>query len=248
MRRSHASKKVQQFSVVDALVAGLFDGEFPVSEVVHAGDFGLGCGDHMDGELVLLDGVCRLFHGDGSVTVLEPDETLAFAQVVPFAPELSEPLEAVAGLAELVAEVRARVASENLFHAVRFRGRFDSITLREAVRQTKPYRPLAEAVHTQRETTATDARGTIVGFVTPPFFQGIGVAGPHLHFVDDEGRVGGHVLGLEGATGELSLETYFGVSILLPHSEEYLSADLGAGLDAAGVDRAIRHAESDSQH
>jgi acetolactate decarboxylase len=244
MRRFRAEKAVQQYSVVDALVAGLFDGEFTVAEVARGGDFGLGCGDHMDGELVVLDGVFRLFHGDGTVTVLPPSETLAFAEVVPFQADSSEPLEAVADLAALIEEVRARTVSENVFHAVRFEGRFGSLALREARRQTKPYLPLAEAVHDQREVTVTDAMGTLVGFVAPSFFQGVSVAGTHLHFVDASGGVGGHVLGLEGATGELGIETYFGVSIRLPHSAAYLGADLEGG---AEVDAAIRHAESDHQ-
>jgi acetolactate decarboxylase len=244
MRRIRADKAVQQYSVIDALVAGLFDGEFTVAEVRQGGDLGLGCGDHMDGELVVLDGVFRVFRGDGEVAVLGADETLAFAEVVPFRPDGTETLPGLPDLPALLASVRARAGSANLFHAVRFRGRFGSVALRDARRQAKPYRPLAEAVHDQREFTVTDAVGTIVGFVAPPFFQGISVAGPHLHFVDDAGAVGGHVLGLTDGAGELAIETYFGVTIRLPHSAAYRSAELGTGADA---DAAIRHAESDHQ-
>jgi acetolactate decarboxylase len=167
--------------------------------------------------------------------------------VVDFHPGPAEPLEAVAGLSELIEEVRGRLPSENLFHAVRVVGRFGRVTLREAKRQTEPYLPLAEAVRDQREVTVTDARGTLVGFVTPGYFQGIGVAGTHLHFVDDSGSVGGHVLGLESIDGDLSIETYPGVNLRLPHSPAFLNADLDAGLEPGAVDRAIRHAESDSQ-
>ena len=245
MRRKHSSQKVvEQFSLVDALIAGLFDGVFPVSQLARAGTLGLGCGDHMDGELVVRDGVFRLFHGDGSMTELEASDTLAFAEMVDFEPDVSALVEAVPSLDALVHEAGERVASRNLFHAVRFDAHFASISLREAVRQSKPYLPLAEAVHTQRENVLTDVSGTLLGFIAPHAFQGITVAGAHFHFVDESGQQGGHVLDLTSATGDLAIESYYGVTVRLPSSAEYLAADL----DLADVDEAIRHAESDHQH
>ncbi|MCS5734136.1 acetolactate decarboxylase [Herbiconiux daphne] len=245
MRRNAAREKVvTQFSIVDALVAGLFDGVFTVEQVGRSGHLGLGCGDHMDGELVVLDGVFRLFHGDGTVTVLDAGESVAFAEVVDFEADSSELVETVPSLDALVADIRQRVVSENVFHAVRFDAHFASVSLREAKRQAKPYRPLADAVHDQREAVVTDVAGTLLGFVAPRFFQGISVAGPHFHFVSASGEVGGHVLGLTDATGELSIETYAGVTVRLPTSADYLAADL----DLDDVDGAIRHAESDHQH
>lgn len=243
MRRSPAPKLLQQFSLVDALVAGLFDGVFSVEEVGRAGSFGLGCGDHMDGELVVLDGVFRIFHGDGTMSVLDPSEQVAFAEVVDFTAASTELVEAVESLPELEAEVRRRVVSANIFHAVRFDAHFAAISLREAKRQTKPYLPLAEAVHDQREVVLTDVTGTLLGFLAPQVFQGVTVAGAHFHFVSADGEQGGHVLGLATATGDLAVESYYGVSVQLPSSPEFLEAEL----DLPGADDAIRHAESDHQ-
>jgi acetolactate decarboxylase len=243
-QKSRHRKVIEQFSLVDALIAGLFDGVFTVDEISRSGRLGVGCGDHMDGELVLLDGVFRLFHGDGTVTVLNPDETLAFAEVVDFTPDSTELVESIDSFDQLATEIAARVVSPNLFHAVRFDAHFASVSLREANRQSKPYLPLALAVHDQSEKTVTDVAGTLLGFVAPHVFQGISVAGPHFHFVDSTGSVGGHVLDISGATGELSIETYTGVTVHLPVSADYLAADL----ELDDVDGAIRRAESDHQH
>ncbi len=244
-RRMRAEKAIEQFSLVDALLAGLFDGVFPVSAIRKRGTLGLGCGDHMDGELVVLGDDFRLFHGDGSMTLLPPDAELAFAEVVDFEPESTALLEAVPDLETLLDEVRGRVPSANLFHAVRFDCHLGSVSLREAKRQSKPYLPLAEAVHDQREVVVEDVAGTLLGFVAPTVFQGVTVAGAHFHFVDVTGQIGGHVLGLTEANGELQLETYSAVTVRLPHSLDYLEADLD--LEATEADRAIRHAESDHQ-
>jgi acetolactate decarboxylase len=236
------SKTIVQFSVVDALVAGLFDGVFAVSEVGAAGSLGLGCGDHMDGELVVLDGVFRLFHGDGTATVLDPVDEVAFAEVADFAAASVAEIEA-ADFGSFVTAVEKRTPSANLFAAVRFEGHFGAVSLREARRQSKPYLPLAQAVHDQRENVVEDVTGTIVGFLAPGFFQGISVAGAHFHFVDSSGAIGGHVLGVLAAAGTLAVEPYAGITVRLPESPEYLAAVL----DAARADADIRHAESDHQ-
>ncbi|QHC70391.1 acetolactate decarboxylase [Rathayibacter sp. VKM Ac-2801] len=68
---------ITPFSIVDALLAGLFDGVLTRREVDAHGDPGLGRGDHRDGELVTLDGVHRLLRGDGTVAVLAPDDVIA---------------------------------------------------------------------------------------------------------------------------------------------------------------------------
>ncbi|HOW00580.1 MAG TPA: acetolactate decarboxylase, partial [Rhodoglobus sp.] len=72
---------LHQFSFVDALVAGLYEGAFRASDVLGAGDFGVGCGDALDGEIVLLDGVMHLCRGDGQVVDVAPDALLPFAEV-----------------------------------------------------------------------------------------------------------------------------------------------------------------------
>ncbi|WP_056074159.1 MULTISPECIES: acetolactate decarboxylase [unclassified Rathayibacter] len=237
---------ITQFSIVDALLAGLFDGVVSRAEADSAGDFGLGCGDHMDGELVVLDGVHRLFRGDGSVTVLEPEDTIAFAEIARFTPGSSEVLESVDSLDELLGAVRRVVPSPNVFVGVRVRGRFGRLTLRQPIAQIKPYLRLADAMHDQREIHLSGVEGTLVGFIGPRPFQGISVAGLHMHFVDVTGGVGGHVLAASGLHGELAVEQYGGITVRLPESDDYLAADLDE--DASAADAEIRDVESDHAH
>lgn len=237
---------ITQFSIVDALLAGLFDGVVSRREADESGDFGLGCGDHMDGELVVLDGVHRLFRGDGSVAVLEPDDTIAFAELAHFRPDSVRDVSSVDSLDELLEEVRRAVPSRNVFAGVRLRGRVDDLTLRQPIGQVRPYRRLADAMHDQREAHLISVTGTIVGFFGPTPFQGISVAGLHTHFVDESGTIGGHVLAASGLHGELAVQQYGGITIRLPDSEDFLAADLEG--DAAVSDAAIRAVESEPEH
>jgi alpha-acetolactate decarboxylase len=70
-------------------------------------------------------------------------------------------------------------------------------------RQHHPFPRLAEVTSHQVETVARDIRGTVVGFWTPAIYQGIAVAGLHLHFLSEDRSIGGHLLDLAAHSGDL---------------------------------------------
>ncbi len=236
--RPRAAKAIEQFSFVDALVAGLFDGAFTAAQVVERGTIGVGCGDALDGELVLIDGqlfVCRA----SGVTAVEPTASIPFAEVADFQPTLSRELE---NLTEAAFEqlVDSLVPSHNLFYALRVDGEFESVTVREAVRQQKPFRGLAEAVGDQHLSSIGETRGTLLGFKGPDVFQGLSVADYHLHFISDDRRQGGHSMDFVLRSGILTIEAYASFTVHLPEVASYLEAEL----DDISADAAIRQAES----
>ena len=236
--RPRPGKGVQQFSFVDALVAGLYEGAFAASDVAAAGDLGVGCGDALDGELVLIDGRMVLCRADGSVQQVAPDERLPFAEVVVFEPTFTQE---ISGLGEKQFEelIESIVPSNNLFYALRVEATFDRMTVREAVRQVAPYRGLAEAVKDQRETTVGATSGIMLGFKGPDVFQGLSVADFHLHYLDDASAFGGHVLDFDLVSGVVSMEAYSTFVLRLPEVESYLAAEL----DDISADADIRAAE-----
>ena len=130
--------------------------------------------------------------------------------------------------------------SHNLFYALRVDGDFESVTVREAVRQQKPYRGLAEAVGDQHESTIGATRGTLLGFKGPDVFQGLSVADYHLHFLSDDRQQGGHSMDFVLREGTLTIEAYANFTVRLPQVASYLEAEL----DDIEADSAIRAAES----
>lgn len=235
-----AGKSIQQFSFVDALVAGLLEGAFPASEVSAHGDFGVGCGDALDGELVLVDGVMHVCRGDGTVAFVQPTDLLPFAEVVHFEPTSTTTLPAGLGERDFDALVEALVPSQNLFYAIRVDGEFTRMTVREATRQQRPFPGLADAVKAQHENTIENTRGSMVGFKGPDVFQGLSVADFHLHYIDDARGFGGHVLDFELSAGTLLVEAFSSFTVRLPEVASYLTAEL----DDMNADEAIRSAES----
>jgi len=237
--RPSADKAIHQFSFVDALVVGLYDGAFPTSAVLERGDLGVGCGDSLDGELVIIDGLAYLCRGDGEVSLVPADELVPFAEVARFEPTFSR---TVTGLSEHAFEslVESLVPSDNLFYAIRVDGAFDRMTVREATRQQRPFPGLAEAVQSQHENTVEGTSGTMVGFKGPDVFQGLSVADFHLHYLDEARAFGGHVMDFQLRDARLTIEAYSTFTLHLPEVESYLDAEL----DDIDADADIRSAES----
>jgi len=86
-RDARQAHEVFQTSTVDALMAGAYDGDLTVGELLEHGDFGVGTFDRLDGEMVVLDGTCYRLRGDGSAEVAGRDEHTPFAAVTRFVPD-----------------------------------------------------------------------------------------------------------------------------------------------------------------
>lgn len=237
--RPREGTAIQQFSFVDALVAGLFDGAFDAATVAAAGTLGVGCGDALDGELVLIDGELFVCRAEG-VSRVEPTASIPFAEVADFAPTYQRAVTGPLTEAAFEALVDEIVPSHNLFYAIRVDGEFESVTVREAVRQQKPFRGLAEAVGDQHESTIGETRGTLLGFKGPDVFQGLSVADYHLHYLSDDRQQGGHSMDFVLREGTLRIEAYANFTLRLPQVASYLDAEL----DDIEADSAIRAAES----
>lgn len=188
------SATITQVSTIGSLMLGQYHGHTPVCELLRVGDFGIGTFDHLDGEMIVLDGVAYQALADGTVRRCDPDAATPFAVVTTFRTAEHSPCPPMHNLAELEAHIDAATPAANLFAAVRVEGAFASLTLRSVPRQSPPFRPLAEVVKEQSVWTRGPAAGTLVGFRCPPWVGNINVPGYHWHFLSHDRTVGGHVM------------------------------------------------------
>jgi len=190
-----------QVGVIDALLAGQYDGSLGLGELRTLGDIGLGTFDALDGELVLLDGV--IYQVPASGIVRRPADTLStpFAQVARMPAPFAKTLSARAELKAVEDELDAALGDLNAFAVVRIDARFAKLTARSVPRQTKPYRPLAEVAKEQALFELRDVPGTLVALRGPAFAKGLGVPGWHWHFLTQDRSRGGHVLSFTLAAG-----------------------------------------------
>jgi acetolactate decarboxylase len=231
--------QITQVSVINALAAGRYDGVMPIPELLQHGDFGVGTLDHLDGELVALDGKAYQVRGDGGVVAVAPDRSTPFAVVTRFHPDGAFPCPPVAGLAGLDARMDEALRHRNHFVAIRIDGRFASLTLRSVGRQEPPYRPLVEVAEGQSVWTREDQVGTLVGIRSPAWVGGLNVPGYHWHFLSDDRKVGGHVLDCRIRAGRVRYQVCQDWVLKLDRSDGFNAADL-----AQDRSREIRRVET----
>jgi len=94
-------------------------------------------------------------------------------------------------------------------------------------------------VKTQPTFEYRDVTGTLVGFRSPAFVEGLNVPGYHFHFIDAERKVGGHLLECRLRTGTAEIDVTPAFEVRLPQSPEFHALDLTAH-DAQDVQRVER--------
>jgi acetolactate decarboxylase len=234
------SHEVFQYSTLEALLGGIYDGEVTIGELLTHGDFGLGTFNALDGEMIVLDGVCHHLRSDGTAQVASDTEQTPFAAVTYFSPQKTFTVDTPMTYQQLDDLVSRQIPSANLTYGVRITGHFSSVRTRTVARQHKPYPTLTEATAGQAETTFTDITGTLAGYLSPSFEQGITVAGYHLHFLDKSHTRGGHCLDFTLSSGIVALDTISALHLSLPQSGAFLSTPMPPG---GAVDEQVRKAE-----
>ena len=210
-----------QYSTLEALSAGVFDGQMSLAELSRKGDMGLGTFDDLNGEMILLDGV--FYRAKVDCTLERPSRTdeTPFATVVFFKPQQTVELGSVASLAELSKALEANLPSPRVFAAVRLHGQFDSVTIRSVPPSSQPYPTLAQAFEKQNVRELTNVSGSMVAIYFPPQSGTLGVPGWHIHFVRDGADLGGHVLAARLSSGEARIMVVRDVDLHLPENRDF---------------------------
>ncbi len=228
-----------QFGLMSALLAGVYDGELSVRELLQHGNFGLGTFNSLDGEMIIVDGVCHRLRSDGGVSLAEPEACTPFAVITEFTPSICSELPADLVRDDVVRFIRGLTGSENYLYAVRVSGHFAWVRTRTVRRQDRPYRPLVEVTRGEPEQRFDDLGGVVAGFRTPVYERGIGIPGGHVHFIDNARERGGHVLDFKITTASVELCPATDLHLALPLSDAFSRADL----DPVDLEEQVRQAE-----
>lgn len=233
------SKPITQFSTVNALMSGLYDGVFAVSKVLAAGDFGLGCSHAFGGEVIILDGKVIEARGDGNLRVMQPTDQLPFAQVTTFHSEKAINVDNVSK-DTIHGFLKSYVEFDNIFLAVKYKGSFSRVKIRRPLEQKKPYKSVLEVVSDQVIDELENINGTLIGFFSPSFFSTISVSQFHVHFISDDETKGGHVMDFAMDKGILEYQRKLLLNIELPDNADFL----GQNLDIDDMEQLIKHVEN----
>ncbi len=235
MKIMNNASALYQYGTLAMLVPGLFEGTLTLEELLKHGDTGIGTGDGLDGELVILDDKAYQIDGDGKVNELDKDFTVPFANVHFASFEHLMNVHALYNMNDLEEKISSSQDWQNTFFSVRAHGTFKSVDTRSISKQSKPYPTLVECAHNQREFHGEDVEGTVIGYFSPQLFNGAAVGGYHLHFLADDKSIGGHLLNFEMVSGDVKVQKLDELVQKLPSkNEDFMKHDFSKD-DIAGA-------------
>ena len=222
----HHAHEVYQTSTINALLAGIYDGQTSFGDMAAHGDFGLGTANGLDGEITIVDGEVYQIKSDGKAYPVDPSLQTPFAVVMNFCPSLQVDIDEHLDFESFTAALDAAVPSKNVFYAIKAHGHFREVQVRSVPKQEPPYKPLVEVVESQHVYEHKDVEGVLLGFRFPDYSQGINVPGYHLHFLTDDRSAGGHVLGFHTHHAQVEIDITSEFHMELPETGDFLEAAL----------------------
>ena len=220
-----------QLSTSTAVVEGVFGGSLQVKDLADHGDFGIGTFEQLDGEGILLDGICWQARADGSVCRAPADEGIPFWVATHFEAQQRFSLSGVDSIEALGAQLDPQRPGANLFVAIRITGLFDEVLMRSVSKVPKGV-GLLEASQDQTMVRRNNIRGTLAGFWSPEHTTSLNIPGYHFHFLADDHSSGGHVLDVQAAELQVELDLQSNLRLALPQTKEFLEADLSGDIAA----------------
>ncbi len=210
-------------SPINALLEGFYRDDITIKTLKKKGDFGIGTFNHLDGEMIALNGSFFRLDLDGNARPVQGGMKTPFATVCHFQAMLTEELTAPLTYAAFGEQLKRLLPSDNMFYALHMEGRFKRVETR-SVPRTENYRPLSQATDHQRIRNFRDIDGHLVGFYTPSFVPSVNVPGVHFHFIARSFSAGGHLLSCEPEHLKIGLQIFFSMELTLPKTLDYLTA------------------------
>lgn len=235
---------IYQVALLQSLAMGYFDGSVTVKELKAHGDTGIGTFEGLDGEMIVLDGVVYRANRDCKINVVADKVRVPFSNVTFFEKDFAVKLRNITDKNAFESALNAQLDKHgiNNFYMVKVHGNFTEILVRSEQGQVPPYPTLVEALQaTQNEVTRQNISGTLVGLYCPAFMSSLNSTGWHFHFVSDDKKFGGHVLGLHIADAEAQFDKTPAFSMVLPKKENFQALNFDVDLKED-----IRKAEQDS--
>ena len=214
-----------QLSTSTAVVEGVFGGALQVKDLIDHGDFGLGTFEQLDGEGILLDGVCWQARADGSLIQAPPEEAIPFWVATHFQAEHQMRVSDIGSIEDLGGRIDPVRPGANLFVAIKIQGLFEQVDMRTVSRVPEGV-GLLEASNNQAMVCIEKVSGTLVGFWSPEHTTSLNIPGYHFHFLSDDHSSGGHVLDLKADSLEVELDFQSNLRLALPETKQFLEADL----------------------
>lgn len=195
IRKKSKDDRIWHYSMIDAMRRGIYEGTHTVKELKAHGDFGLGTFNHLNGELVALDGIIYRIPPSGKVEVASENLKSPFTSLTFFNADDVKTLSFTGSFEELQDKVQSLLTTQNLPYAIKIEGTWSEITVGGA----DPVSPedttdLATLMKVRPQYKAKNMKGTMVGYFTPSLLSNVDLSPFHFHFISDDRKFAGHLM------------------------------------------------------
>lgn len=227
-------KTLIQASTLNALMLGNFDKTVSVKDFLHHADTGIGTYTGLDGEAIFEDGVAYKATADGKVSVMQPEDGVAFGTVAKFDESVREvELKNISDIETLKQALEPYVKdNQNVFYMIKAKGVFKTMHVRSCFASEKPYPTLSEVAQDQREFHFENTRGDVIAVWCPKYVNGINLQGWHFHYLSGDKTQGGHILGMSADSLRVKINKIERFDLTLPQNAEFAQRDLCEDLSA----------------
>ena len=227
-------KTLIQASTLNALMLGNFDKTVSVKDFLHHADTGIGTYTGLDGEAIFEDGVAYKATADGKVSVMQPEDGVAFGTVAKFDESVPEvELKNISDIETLKQALEPYVKeNQNIFYMIKAKGVFKTMHVRSCFASEKPYPTLSEVAQDQREFHFENTRGDVIAVWCPKYVNGINLPGWHFHYLSGDKTQGGYILGLSSDDLRVKIDKIERFDLTLPQNPEFAKRDLCEDLSA----------------
>ena len=214
-----ASNKIYQVSTLQALALGYTRPVVTAQELLEHGDTGLGTFESVDGEMIVVDGVCYQAKQDGKIVRADGTAGVPFAVAGFLENGRTFRIEEKQDIDAIKTELTVRIEEWfglNSIHIARIDGWFDVIHARAGAAYRSQHVSLKDILSkTQKDFCFEHLYGTLICVYYPDYMDGINASGWHLHFVSEDRKLGGHVFEVSMSYGECLLQKMNALSSIL---------------------------------
>ena len=215
-----ANSKIYQVSTLQALMLGYSRSVITVSELLKHGNIGLGTFEDVDGEMIVMDGICYRATDNGEVVIAAQDKGVPFSAVYPMEGKRRMELGEYKDIDALKTKFNLLIEEDfglNSMHIARIDGEFSLIDARSESAYRSMHVSLKNVLsETQKAFCFENIKGSLVCVYFPDYMDGINAAGWHLHFISEDRKYGGHVFEVSMKKGQGFLDKVNSIELKLP--------------------------------
>lgn len=190
-----SNDRIWHYSMIDVMRRGIYEGSHTVKELKAHGDFGLGTFNHLNGELIALDGIIYRIPPSGKVEVASGDLKSPFSSLTFFKADTEKTISFTGSLEELQEKILPMLITHNLPYAIKVEAKWSNITVGGA----EPVSPsdtteLATLMKVRPQYKSQNIKGRMVGYFTPSLLSNVDLSPFHFHFISEDKRFAGHLM------------------------------------------------------